>query len=286
MTFLRSLTGVLLISFCLWIPARGLAFGLGDHRNVTLQAVTEFNRCFKTKIDPFQSFVLWQSDLNEDLNLIRKETLYSHFYNPNKTLNMRRYDSSVSVLSYQENLEHMAKKSWENLDNLSTLGHAIHHIQDMTVPSHVVPVMHGFDDGLEVFKFEGDISSGLPCEGLVEMMRGQDLMALLKSTALTTLANLDQTKVPVHVDELDGALQTDVTSTAEAFWKPSDNHDFGQYGYLGNNFGKTEFSIGSVHYRVSETFYKEFKQRQLRLAVQQTLKALLWWATKNPTGEL
>src|SRR6185437_16560155 len=80
------------------------AYNLGDHKRIMLQAISEINACFPGLISSEDELVLWTSDLDEDVDLVRKDFVYSHYFNPYKHLNMRRYDSSVRVSALENAL--------------------------------------------------------------------------------------------------------------------------------------------------------------------------------------
>lgn len=270
------LRGLLSLSLIL-ASTSARAFGLGDHKRIMLQALSEIEACSPGTFSSWDELKLWFSDLEEDVNVIRKDLLFSHFYNPNKSLNMIRLDSSKRVGWLQLFLRDFGSAATRH-DTLylSMAGQAIHHIQDMGSPPHVVPVMHGLWDGFETFEVESDIGSGWSCEQL-QNSSGDDLVKILSDTALETLTRLRSSQVRVLVRPQGQSGPSEQIYSGEAFWKASSNSDFGQYGSLGNNFGQDDFEVDEVHYRVPTEFYVNFKREQLRLAVRSTIKGLEWY---------
>lgn len=247
------------------LPFHAHAFHLDDHKRIMIQAMNEMQACLPGKLTAASQRIIWQSDLQEDINILLKDTFYSHFYNPNKKLAMLRFDSSVRVKDEQSGLMKMVNTvdDLNQQSNSSGLGAAAHHIQDMAVPAHVVPVMHGLGDGFETYPFEGDISSGWSCAEIAKFSGSQDLLAILKETALLTLAKVQGTQY----NGLSG----------EGFWKGSSDNQFGDYGVAGNNFGQAKILINGRTLTIDPQFYSSFKQAQMRLAVQQSIKALYWY---------
>lgn len=267
-----------LFSLFLGFLSPAQAFELNDHKRLMKQAISEVQACFPGTFTTMEENVLWASDMAEDINLIRKDLEYSHFYNPFKPIKMFRYTSPVRVERLEaETKNNITARNWSDMGSLSSVGYALHHIQDMAAPPHVVPVMHGLDDGFEKYEFTGDISSGLSCQEI--MTSNQDWMSLLDQTARQTMSNV----AAIHVQ---GQLSNNLAMTFEnmeleitgaSFWEESALPEFGRYGFLGNNYGHTEFVENGVTYHIPESFYSQFKQAQMKLAVRASVKALSWY---------
>jgi hypothetical protein len=235
----------------LTLSSSAFAFGLSDHQLITRQAVAEYNVCAQAPLSDDALDELVRENLDEDLNLIRKWGHYSHYYHPEKPLqDLHRLNSSMRIVSLLARMQ----RSQMGLDDL---GHAIHHLQDMASPPHVVPVRHGLNDGFEGFDLNPTEQpfwemSAERCAGLESWrasFRG-DLMTLLDEAALET-------------------LQRARTPWAQLFWIERSGPRFGAYGSLGNSFGKE-----GTGFPRSE--FATFKRNQLRLAVDTTKRALVW----------
>jgi hypothetical protein len=251
------------------------AYHLDDHQRITLQAVQELNACFPGLISHANETALWMSDLEEDVDIIRKEFLYSHYFNPYKHLDMRRYDSSVRVERLQSDLEQdEAEGDRSGLDVFTHLGHLVHHLQDMSVPAHVVPVMHGLEDGFEKYDLKGDISSGLSCADLITHPVS-DLSTLLVDTAKQTLSSVSSLSVQIMTAA--GTASQEVTVRGDDFWQAASDDSFGKYGTLGNHFGETSFVENGTTYAVPIDFYADYKQQQMKSGARATLEALYWF---------
>lgn len=232
-----------------------LAYHLDDHEAVTHEAFQELIQCFPKAAAMLNVEWMVQGDLDEDTNLFNKWLFYSHYYNPNKKLDMRRADSSERVGALSSTLHQPATDSVD-YSEMSDLGHMIHHFQDATVPAHVTPVDHSMWDGFETYKV-GSTSSGYTCAQIASL-GGDDPLVILKETALTTLSNIQNWQYGV------------------GFWQESDDDQFGVYGALGNNFGQTSFRQGGRDYQIDAETYQTFKQRQMQLAVRATIRGLMW----------
>jgi hypothetical protein len=253
------------------------AFGLSDHKRVMLQAISEFNACFNNDIDSLSTHVLWISDLDEDLNILRKDLFYSHYYNPEKPLKMFRYDSRVRVQVLMKEIQiDDGLYGRGNELSLTDLGHLIHHLQDMAAPPHVIPVSHGLTDGFEEnTEVTGDISSGLSCAEIQNQTEG--FLEIHQNTALTTLSRVRNSSFPMHIQSSSGQpppANPNVYLSTTNFWFPSTDSTFGKYGIFGNVFGQTTFKINDRTYSVPANFYQDYKRQQLKLAVRSSIQGL------------
>lgn len=246
------------------------AFQLGDHKAIMEQAYTEFVHCFPQFRD-LQVDLLVSGDLDEDLNLVQKELFYSHYYNPNKNLNMWRGDSAGRLENLKPDLL-LCREDAHNLtgDETSQLGHALHHLQDMAVPPHVVPVSHSFWDGFESYKLTGDISSEWSCEQIAAS-GADDLATILKETAIDTLNAINGMNVEV-VNKVSRAVSH---VNGSAFWVEAEGDGFGSYGPFGNNFGEMEIDTDMGALEVSDDAYRAFKRQQMKAAVRASLRGLV-----------
>jgi hypothetical protein len=243
----------LLFLWALSLNAR--AYHIDDHRLITRQAFQELTACFPKAKALLSVQLIVNGDVDEDLDLITKWLFYSHYYNPNKKLDMRRADSAERVASLASSLHASANDPIEP-EAMDDLGHMIHHFQDATVPAHVVPVEHSMWDGFESYHVM-QFSSGLSCDQIATLDQ-TNTATILKETALKTLANVQ-------------AFQY-----GQQFWVESKDNEFGQYGVFGNNFGETDFNPGGMPVHIDNAVYYSFKMQQLELATQATIRGLMW----------
>ncbi|HTL13364.1 MAG TPA: hypothetical protein VL588_12800, partial [Bdellovibrionota bacterium] len=233
----------LICLFACTMPATAAkAYSLTEHRRITDQAIANFNFCFNGALTADLSDYVQTADRNEDLNLLRKWTLFSHFFHPEKALlDQRRMSSDYRIADLQETIRNLLGESGNQglADAFYELGHAIHHIQDMASPPHVVPVMHGLFDSYEgwkpsTFDYPSLHLDKAYCRDLAAKPLKGALYGLFVETARATIANV---RGPLTI-WLNGARRE---TSWEAFWLESDKPAFGQYGYLGDHFGEQSF---------------------------------------------
>lgn len=247
------------------------AYHLDDHSAVTHQAFQELVHCFPKASAMLNIEWMVQGDLDEDTNVFNKWLFYSHYYNPNKKLDMRRADSSERVGGLSTELRHPSSQGVD-FSEMTSLGHLIHHLQDATVPSHAVPVEHALWDGFETYQVN-DFSSGYSCAGITTLAVTEPL-EILKDTAQTTLSNIQSMRFDFVSNG--GGVKNRISASGSAFWLESNDNEFGIYGYLGNHFGETFFHESGVDYEIDENTYQNFKRDQMRLAVRATIRAVMW----------
>lgn len=208
-------------------------------------------------------FLLSSSNLEEDFNVVRKDLTYSHYYNPNKILPMLRLDSSFRI----KDLEEALKSDDSSTLLLIHLGHAIHHIQDMAVPAHVVPVAHGFQNTFETYHLKNSqLSTNMSCLDLEKQALGvQDLSALLNKSANESLLALAAILVPITKINSTGTKNYSVDGSA--FWKIAAGNAFGSYGPLGEHFRDSTVQFSKDTVLIPPAFYEQFKKHQMQLAV-------------------
>jgi hypothetical protein len=152
------------------------------------------------------------------------------------------------------------------------VGYLIHHIQDMTVPLHVMPVNHFWTDGFE--KLEASITPSVnrfSCEALLEEALEVSALSLHHRTASATL---DQT--------LNGALTASYPWGFRVpltwFWEEGSGNQFGSYGVLGNSFGLSWLKVPGQDFRIEQQEYVSLKANRLAAAEHATRLILLrYW---------
>lgn len=246
------------------------AFSLSDHRAITTLAFDQFMVCTQLVGHEADKKILIAGNLNEDLNLANKWSRWSHFYNPHRKLKMRRRDA-VSRVSFLEKIWNKDQKK-----KIFLAGQMIHYIQDMASPPHVVPVMHSLNDsfeGLEV-SLAALQKRSQSCQFLNTL--GQDknrnFSSLAKALAKETHHKLSIKKFEILIN------QKKYSMNYNAFWQEFLEGDkFGQYGLLGNNFGKEFFVIpkyGKKTAKIKKDSLIQFKLDRLEEALEFTKVAL------------
>ncbi|MCC7441784.1 MAG: hypothetical protein IT285_09125 [Bdellovibrionales bacterium] len=268
--------GLLLAAALLGTSKSAQAYSLTEHRRITDQAIADFNFCFSDALVPLLRDWIQTANRNEDLNLLRKWSLYSHFYHPGKDLDdLSRLDSSLRIALLQKEIGDLNGQG-DEAESFYELGHAIHHIQDMASPPHVVPVRHGLFDSYEGWNlspldFPARRIDRKYCRKLRDQQVPGGLYQILNETAWQSLSYV---KTPLRLQY--NGYAADVTW--EWFWKESSSPEFGDYGWFGNRFGESPITFGDAHrYEIPRATYLAFKKRQLALAIDRTVQALVWY---------
>jgi len=248
-----------------------LAFNLHDHSRITEQALAEFTNCYPNRINPEEVQDLVANNLDEDLNIIRKDLFDSHYFHPEKPLHLFRADSLQRLRGLESDTEPgQLMSNWD-------LGHGIHHLQDMAAPPHVVPVNHWLTDGFENHvDASANLNSEWSCRDLAAFAaQPSTLSQILIQTAKKTLA-------AVRTESLEGLTADPIRPSwrklqipLTAFWEESHAEEMGQYGALGNNYGTSEFQASGQSYSIDTAEFVRFKDQQVRLAIRATLLAVL-----------
>ena len=259
-------------AFIVSLTSSSYAFQLGDHDQITLQALNEYKNCVPAYRGINQEW-LTEAVRSEDTDLVTKELRFSHFYNPKKKLNLWwRLDSMGRIDDLEPSLRQChQKQSQVGYDEVSELGHMIHHFQDMAVPAHVVPVNHSAWDGFESYPISGDISSGYTCAQIIAFAESAP-EDILRETATETLGALATMQIPAVV----AANGIPMTLTGSDFWVESNDSSFGHYGVVGNGFGQGQLQKDSLTLYAAPAAFDAFKRNQMRLAVRASLRGLAW----------
>lgn len=251
------------------LPA--FAFHVPDHLAITTRAVQELAACGRL---PQRWTNDWtqqvnDADQNEDYNLFRKWSYYSHYYNPNHPLNMYRYDSSATV---NESVEAAVAHPGDDILIRQMIGRIAHHVQDASTPAHAVPVAHATSDGFELFDiaaYYAEPVSPAACPAIAVA----EPIALLHDNALATLNSLrDPFTLKVGENEIQNTWDT-------AFYAAGQGNDFGDYGSLGNAFGENSVSFpDGTAATIAPEQYFQFKRARAEAAVRATEAVILWAA--------
>lgn len=231
-------------------------------------------------------------------NEIRMSDLsWDHQCQPNMMLWMDETQALVQTSYINFNTPHLINSDLLLLDHckirpseiyqeyFNWLGRAIHHLQDMSSPTHVVPILHPFafdsptgweiipQDGFEHNEHRISVLNNIireshqqPLDQLCTFKRStpQTLFNILDQGARRTLNSLTQ-EVPVYVMDLGddnirllndsptSSMQTRRLRLMKVTWeKWYDTHSaihnpdhFGQYGFYKDAFGLTKFRLDS-----------------------------------------
>ena len=312
------------------LPNFASALSLNTHGALTSMALREFLQC--TEGHPFFfEEVLIDSNMKEDTSLT-KFLQYSHFYHPHHYVHadspwpnpFDRCPSNYRVRHIEEVLEwnflglysnNMMNLSWDGLCRPNVfyrylsgdysfygerqermqklLGGAIHHLQDMVSPTHVVPIAHSLNDGFETYaRREKREDMMREVEKFPNVCDFKELgpvspSALLDEAAQKTLASLER-EVPVLIVLPNGKMTPEVV-TWRKWYGREDTLPRGameDYGPYGNNFGVPEFGgPGGTRVLVAMEVYDNFVRQQYRQAVEYSKRALYYFHIRNRETE-
>ena len=206
-----------------------------------------------------------------------------HFFRSNEqmpTWHGFRLDSRGRVQALQEQLGRCVDEV-----RYERIGRLLHHIQDMSTPSHVTPIYH---DGLTADPYEGWLKRQFASWPATLASQPSNLCAArsaeprepldhyYQACAEATLRWLADESQGVSA-EIDG--RTEHLSLQE-FWPLYRAETrgrlpgFARFGPLGRAFGKTEFQAAGHHYRISEQSYRQLAELLLAKACQESQQAL------------
>ncbi len=156
----------------------------------------------------------------EDFNVLQKWLGSNHYYSPSFALpKLWRLPSDTRVARLEGELLAATDcpcRAWDRA------GHAVHHVQDMASPPHVVPIVHGLGDAFE----RQDLF------GLLAEVTGDGLPAMSPREAHLALAA--ETEALVRSGVIDCAGR-------EVPWSSYWEIRLGRFGRLGaSRFGKIE----------------------------------------------
>jgi hypothetical protein len=261
----RSPIAVLL---ALLLPLGASAFSVPDHEALTRASLDAALRAGELPQLAAHREAVVEGSRAEDLNLHVKWTGWHHFFHPEATLDSPfRRGSSARVRALWEEAEEAASHG-DLARAFDRVGHLAHHIQDMAVPMHVLPVMHGLSDRFEQHGVRRALERQPGRE--VAPLSGEEAQLAL---ALETLERVRTGTLPAE----GGALPW------SAFWAaPSKPGTFGGYGEAGNAFGARVVRWRGRPWKVEPAVYEDFLDARVEAAVAYT-RAFLLWATERLT---
>lgn len=226
-----------------------------------------------------------------------------HFYPENPTLRPRlHFHWGFVPLSVTPTSDVILGKRLEELQGHLTwtesnrfgdlVGRVLHHIQDMSTPSHVVPVYHGFspEDAFETYSKERSdkVIPGIKASASDLLTLNDDTRATVETlyhdAAKATLAYL--------YDSQDAAFTVTVDDEEREgdwglFWRrfgdgPVDGEypplarfpGFGRFGPLGHDFGDPDITRNGNTYAVPTEAYEKLHDWVLHKQVVDSLRAL------------
>jgi hypothetical protein len=260
----------LLPLLALLLPLGASAFSVPDHEAMTRASVDAVLAVGRHPGLAEHRAAVVEGSRAEDLNLHVKWTGYHHFFHPGTSLDSSfRKDSGTRVRVLWAEAEEAASNG-DLARAFDRVGHLVHHIQDMAVPMHVVPVMHGLSDRFEQHAARQVLAP-----------QGRELEPLSGAEAQLALAR--ETLEVVRT----GALRVEGGAIPwSAFWAEPGTRGpgaFGGYGAVGNAFDSREVRFRGRTWKVDPAEYDDFVDARVESAVAYS-RAFLLFATQRLTA--
>ncbi len=277
-----------------------------NHEDYTMAALNVFAEY--NGIDPAPDEIaktLCDASGSEDNPEIQRGLNWHFFNNGGKIKNnkfipgVRTSEDRVEKLS--KSLDKVLPKSGTELtedaqkDAINITGRLLHHIQDMSTPSHVVPVYHGIvlKDRYEKFGkdfakktttlYSPDTGNSTPESSTITISKVEVDQAMSKIQTPTAMKLYEQAangclaylELADFQAKVDGELQTLLwksfyreNGSSEPQWSESEEKKgFGTFGRCGNNFGKPYFTSNKEFFEIEHLSYLALYQDMFKKAV-------------------
>ena len=254
------------------------AYSPGAHKAMVESSVEDYNFCVETlnlsnrKISDHDMGKIIFGNLREDINPMVK-LKHWHFYHPTKDLGkgMMGWGYGSFTERYKE-----AEGKLKKRNPLKALGTKSHYVQDVTNPAHVAPIYHGLGDGFDFYDFKAHWPEKITrskCEEIYKNVVAHKLakskvsFPLVKRVATATLEKMKE-KVLVVSQTHHGFYSWEEAFWSTSFGPTSKQANFGEYGFLGNTFGKPESAVDAAT-------TAQFAKERVRAALDATVELFL-----------
>jgi len=242
------------------------------HKHITKLVLISFK--FNLRFSPREIKWILRGTSLEDWWSPRQRIRNWHFYKSNDFIKNREYfllgKSYTTSERRVEKLISKLKSKSGNRKRFITLGRIIHHIQDMSTPSHVVPIFHGPGkaDVYETYMMkyiESDIDF---IAGVTLKNDADDFRTLYEKFALLSLAHLESKTIPLS-NGSESNISFDKIWTPYPKLKDNKYIGFGDFGEYGSCFNAEP--LDGVAQIDIKAIYRHFTTQ----AAQSTYEALL-----------
>ncbi len=285
-----------------------------NHKDITALSLSLFQKINNNKaIQHKVKKLLMKASSNEDrfFDYFFQRLFNWHFYNNNlnidnkihrgrRTSEKRVKNLIKDIDKYIERFERKQKRR-DAKKLLDAAGRLAHHIQDMSTPSHVVPVYHGLGlkDEYENYskRYAGKAKIIFNSHRIgnkddiyikeINIAEHTTSLEARYSPSLHALYNLYVASAESTLEYLrENGFNLDVDDEPQYmkwnnFWREKDDtfeskkhQGFGDFGKLGNNFGKPSFRIDKTLYKISNDQYLNLYNYLLRKSVLDTLEII------------
>lgn len=263
------------------LTSASYSYDLNNHKKINLCAIKLLSSIYGADfLTEKEIQLLIDGNLNEDKPNLGK-LWNQHFYNPIKPKELWQRCHSID-----KKFDKLVQKyiSTKGEQEITLAGAIIHHIQDATCPSHVVPIFHwaGKPDKFDYLEIDSLLPASFNNFAIDDYTNDYPNVLHLK-IAKQSLDNIEQRFTIKKIK--DGILTTD-TIDWSLFWADNPNGWFGDYGLLGkpkkqsgkitDNFLKEEIIVNGCTYQISKSSYEELIREQLLLAVTSTAKFIYY----------
>lgn len=279
-----------------------------DHARITKKAVQLFHQyCGNTTSEAMLHFIdELASGSKEADDFTLKRTRNWHFYNKWLVLPFTVPCSSCLLHFTPEHLiikrdqqlnTAIQEKHSKQLFNLA--GRILHHIQDMSTPSHVVPIYHGpiFKDSYETYLCKNYLYNSAHLDSIAAEINHETITRLQKITVnhILKIYQARAQKTMAYLQPANSHFSAMVNSQPKRlpwsmFWQPDQDKSgapanrhfslsgFGRFGPLGKKFGKTNpITIEEKTYQINSGEFHRLCRYFTRQALLDSLQTLMFF---------
>ena len=202
-----------------------------------------------------------------------------HFFRSNDempTSRWLRFDSRYRVEELAQSL-----KQCQESERYDLIGRLLHHIQDMSTPSHVTPIYHG---GIPSDPYESWLKQQFQEWPLTEVPLTPDRIAtphqeighFYKACAEATLRFIGDEQHALAATHNGSPVRLPLSEfwpeyrREERSWLPG----FARFGRFGRHFGQTNLQSSGEEYQVAPASYRDLANTLLEKACQESMLAL------------
>lgn len=254
------------------------------HKTITRLAIEVCKNRISSNIYENSSYIIQGTEEEDTTELIKRAKNW-HFYRANNSkipqfyrkLKLKFKTTSEDIL--EERIDEMSMVDKHSSEYYKKLGRILHHIQDMSTPSHVLPIYHGpkfplqltlgsIDDFFETFMVNNDdkITFNDTCKN-ISIDGINSYYDIYKHAAEDMLKNILKVNEPIE------------NRPYSLFWKHHTEQEsdkiksFGAYGECHNYFEKLPLNNS---YSIKAEYLLDIQEKITTHAIVNTCKALLY----------
>ena len=251
-----------------------------QHRLITAEALRRLRSEGSAKValtEPQQIAIL-DGSAGEDAPSWQRLSNW-HFFRSNDdmpTSRWPRFDSRHRVAELSKSLDQCPQS-----ERYDRIGRLLHHIQDMSTPSHVTPVYHGgipadpYESWLKQQFQEWPLEDAQLTQGLIASPR-QEIGHFYKACAKATLRFLADERHGLMASHNGSPVRLPLSDFWPSYrpetrgWLPG----FARFGRFGRYFGRTHLQSANDEYQIDTASYRALANILLEKACQESMQAL------------